>query len=155
MKVKMNIKLNLSLTAFLLICSSLRVCNSYIISETENIDNILINSFLDTNKRLETSVLDTETEIVLKSVKTNDLKDSNENQTIISSTQTLKQNSVSTEKTDPKSCYFCNKEKQVFNKREEQYIQRLEYIKIQILSKLGMSEVPKLLNKNTDTSNCK
>ena len=141
----MNSKLSLFLTAFLLICSSIGLSYSYVISETEKIDEILINSFLET-KPLDTNELSAESS--LKSFKSFE-----ENQTI--STTLLK--SSPNKKSNPKlkTCYFCTKEKQLESLKEEQQKERLELIKHQILSKLGLSEAPKLLNKEQDTSKCK
>lgn len=147
--VNMHWKPSLCL-ASLLVIACLRTTDSYIVVEPERSDQILINSLID-NKQLESNALSVDSGP--PSDKLSENQTSNTSQTV--SSLWLRESPVSAKRSQrTKSCNSCAKEKESVSPRDE-YIQRLEYIKHQILSKLGLSEAPKLLQKNFDSYNCK
>ena len=137
---------------WLVVCAWLP-SQAYIIVEphrhSDSDDQILINTFSD-NKQLESNALSAESGLTSDKVSENRTFDAN--QTV--SSLWLKASPVSVRRSVSKTCHSCNKDKQSISDKDE-YNQRLEYIKHQILSKLGLSEAPKLLQKNADSSNCK
>ncbi len=120
-------------------------CDSYVILEPEKTDETL-NSFLE--HKYDNALDSTYSE------KVSEIRALIGNQT---QTSTLfKQNPLSAKKANQKqkSCSSCNSDKIPMTVTEEQNRQRTEYIKQQILFKLGMNKAPKLNNRNIDTTAC-
>ncbi|XP_054154311.1 growth/differentiation factor 8-like [Oppia nitens] len=148
LKVIANNKLFIYLTAILVVLSmTFNCCDNYIVLETEKTYQSLLNSFFET-----------------KQIDNNDLQlDSSSDVNVDNSVQhihndsNLTTNQIKPKKVNPteKPCSSCIKEEFELSQTliEEQQLQRLEYIKQQILSKLGMSEAPKLLYNSIHTNN--
>jgi hypothetical protein len=140
----MNKKVLLS-TVVLIICQFMN-CDCYVILEPEKTGESL-NSFVE-HKQLDNALDST------YSAKVSEMRALIGNQT---QTSTLfKPNQLSAKKANQKqkSCSSCNSDKIPMTVTEEQNRQRTEYIKQQILFKLGMNKAPKLNNRNIDTTAC-
>lgn len=118
-------------------------CDSYIILEPEKTGESSLNSFVELDNAVDTY-----------SAKVSEIRASIGNQTQTSIL--FKQNQLSAKKANQKqkSCSSCNSDKIPMTVTEEQNRMRMEYIKQQILFKLGMNKAPKLNARNTDTNAC-
>jgi len=136
---------NICFLAVVLILSQFRDCECYIVLEPEKTGDLLL-SFSE-HKQFDNNALNGES--TYNSAKVSESRTSNGNQTLLKQNQLKKVNTVK-----QKSCYSCSSGRIPISLVEEQYRQRLEYIKQQILFKLGMNKAPKPNNRNIDSTAC-
>lgn len=138
------------------ICGQLKICCSYVIVETDKSGQNLFNSLFEHEQQFGSKALNTESSSKER-LSAGKASDEAHETPIANKIQLQYAEKTGLKKVSQtqKSCLTCGSHQLSTHVIEEHYTQRLEYIKQQILSKLGMSSAPKLDYSQIDASTCK